>query len=82
MRRDKVTCFHINLQHSRTATSNLVQLINQHNVDITCVLHAPTISYLEVLPPREEYMKVLAFAEDCLEASTKLELNRQIYVAQ
>jgi len=37
MRRDKVNCFQINLQHLRTATSNLVQLINQHNVDITCI---------------------------------------------
>ena len=37
MRRDKVNCFQINLQHSRTATSNLVQLINQHTIDITYI---------------------------------------------
>ena len=36
-RRDNINCFQINLQHSRTATSNLGQLINQHNVDITYV---------------------------------------------
>jgi len=36
-RRDDVNCFQTNLQHSRTETSNLGQLINQHNVDITYI---------------------------------------------
>jgi len=44
MRRDKVNCFQINLQHLRTATSNLVQLINQHNVDITYIQEPYTIN--------------------------------------
>jgi hypothetical protein len=44
MRRDKVNCFQINLRHSRTATSNLVQLINQHNVDITYIQQSYTIN--------------------------------------
>jgi hypothetical protein len=43
-RRDKVNCFQINLQHSRTASSNLVQLINQHNVDITFIQESYTIN--------------------------------------
>ena len=42
-RRDTVTCFQINLQHSRTATSNLGQLINQH-VNITYVQEPYTIN--------------------------------------
>jgi hypothetical protein len=45
----------------------------------TCSDH---LIYLEVVPFREGYMKVLAFAEGCLEASIKLERNRQIYVSQ
>jgi hypothetical protein len=42
-RRDNINCFQINLQHSRTATSNSGQLINQHNVDITYVQEPYTI---------------------------------------
>jgi len=45
MRRDKVNCFQINLQHSRTTTSNLVQLINQHNVDITCIQEPYSVNH-------------------------------------
>ena len=37
-------CFQINLQHSRTATSNLVQVINQHNIDITHIQEPYTIN--------------------------------------
>ena len=36
--------FQINLQHLRTATSNFVQLINQHNVDITYIQKPYTIN--------------------------------------
>jgi len=43
-RRDTVNGFKINLQHSRTATGNLGQLINQHNVDITYVQEPYTIN--------------------------------------
>jgi len=43
-RRDNVNCFQINLKHSRTATSNLGQLINQHNIDITYVQEPYTIN--------------------------------------
>ena len=42
-RRDNINCFQINLQHSRTA-SNLGQLINQHNVDITYFKKSYTIN--------------------------------------
>ena len=42
--RDKANCFQINLQHSRTATSNLGQLVNQHYVDITYVQEPYTIN--------------------------------------
>ena len=34
----------LNLHHSRTATSNLGQLVNQHNVDITYVQEPYTIN--------------------------------------
>ena len=51
-RRDNVNCFQINLQHSRTATSNLVQLINQHNVDITYIQEPYTINNKLVGLPR------------------------------
>jgi len=44
MRMDNVNCFQINLQHSRRATSNLVQLINQRNVDITYMQEPYTIN--------------------------------------
>ena len=43
-RMENINCFQINLQHSTTATSNLWQLINQHNVDITCVQEPYTIN--------------------------------------
>jgi hypothetical protein len=51
-RRDTVNCFQINLQHSRTATSDLGQLINQHNVDITYVQETYTINQKLVGLPR------------------------------
>ena len=41
---NNINCFQINLQHSRTATNNLGQLINQHNVDITYVQEPYTIN--------------------------------------
>jgi len=41
---NNLNCFQINLQHTRTATSNLVQLINQHNVDITFIQEPHTIN--------------------------------------
>ena len=43
-RKDNINCFQINLHHLRTATSNLEQLINQHNVDITYVQEPYTIN--------------------------------------
>jgi hypothetical protein len=43
-RRDNINCSQINLQHSRTAASNLGQLISQHNVDITYVQEPYTIN--------------------------------------
>ena len=43
-RRDSVKSFKINLKHSRTATSNLVQLINQQNVDMTFIQEPYTIN--------------------------------------
>jgi hypothetical protein len=43
-RRDIINCFQINLQRSRTATSNLGQLINQHNIDITYIQEPYTIN--------------------------------------
>jgi len=41
MRRKKVNCFQINLQHSRTATSNLVQLINNMIYLLTAIGLSP-----------------------------------------
>lgn len=39
-----LTCFQINLQHSRTATSNLVQLIKNQGIDITFIQEPYTIN--------------------------------------
>ena len=43
MANQELNCFQINLQHSRTATSNLVQLINQHRIDVAFVQEPYTI---------------------------------------
>jgi len=51
-RRDKVNCFQINLKHSRAATSNLGQLISQHNIDITYIQEPYTINNKLVGLPR------------------------------
>ena len=52
-RRDKgVNCLQINLKHSRAATSNLRQLISQHNVDITYIKEPYTINNKLVGLPR------------------------------
>jgi hypothetical protein len=42
--RDNVKCFQFNLQHSRTAASNLGRLINQHTADITYVQEPHTMN--------------------------------------
>jgi len=43
MANQELNCCQINLQHSRTATSNLVQLINQHRIDVAFVQEPYTI---------------------------------------
>ena len=43
MANQELNCFQINLQHSRTATSNLVQLINQHRIDVAFIQEPYTI---------------------------------------
>jgi hypothetical protein len=59
-RRDNIHCFQINLQHSRTATSNLGQLINQHNVDITYIQLYTINNKLAGLP---RFHKVYTFGD-------------------
>lgn len=40
----RINCFQLNLQHSRAATSNLVQLLNEHRVDIACIQEPYTLN--------------------------------------
>ena len=42
--KNNINCYQINLQRLRTATSNLGQLINKHNVDITYIQEPNTIN--------------------------------------
>ena len=60
-RRDNVNCFQINLQHSRKATSNLGQLINQQNVETTYVQEPYSISINLAGLPRSH--KVYTFGD-------------------
>jgi hypothetical protein len=60
-RRDIVNCFEINLQHSRTLSSNLGQPINQHNFDITYVQEPYTINNKLAGLPRSH--KVYTFGD-------------------
>ena len=43
MANQELNCFQINLQHSCTATSNLVHLINQHRIDVAFIQETYTI---------------------------------------
>jgi hypothetical protein len=89
-RRDNIHCFQINLQHSRTATSNLGQLINQHNVDITYIQEPYTINNKLAGLPR--FHKVYMFGDgrkrtaivinnDQLDATLIIQLSNEDCVA-
>jgi hypothetical protein len=89
-RRDNINCFQINLQHSRTATNNLGQLINQHNVNVTCVQKPYTINHKLAGIPRSHKMytfgdgrKITAIAikNEQLDATLILQLSNKDCVA-
>ena len=87
---NNINCFQINLQHSRAATSNLGQLINQHNVDITCLQQPYTINNkLAGLPrPYKVYTfgdgrrrRVIVLNNDQLNATLITQLSNEDSVA-
>ena len=58
-RRDNINCFQINLQHSRTATNNLRQLIDQHNIDVIYIQEPYTINNMLAGLPRSHKVYTL-----------------------